>query len=68
MPGTLYAALERLERDGYIALDSTGSDGGPPRRSFTLTPAGRHLLADEVDRLQANAAVGRARLRPELST
>jgi PadR family transcriptional regulator, regulatory protein PadR len=66
--GTLYAALDRLERDGHITLESTGSDGGPPRRSFSLTPAGRDLLAGEVDRLQANAAVGRASLSHGLST
>ena len=60
--GTLYAALDRLERDGYITLDSTEVDGGPPRRSFALTRSGRELLQAEVDRLQANAAVGRARL------
>lgn len=58
--GTLYAALERLERDGHIELTGTASDGGPPRRSFALTPAGRRLLAGEVERLQANALVGRA--------
>jgi DNA-binding PadR family transcriptional regulator len=61
--GTLYAALDRLERDGYITLVGTESDGGPPRRSFMLTEEGRQLLHTEVDRLQANAEVGRARLR-----
>jgi PadR family transcriptional regulator, regulatory protein PadR len=66
--GTLYAALDRLERDGYITLDSTEVEGGPPRRSFVLTPSGRELLQAEVDRLQANAAVGLARLRQGLTT
>lgn len=66
--GTLYAALDRLERDGHIAYVGTDSDGGPPRRSFALTDSGRELLAAEVDRLRANAAVGQAMLRQGLAT
>ncbi len=66
--GTLYAALDRLDRDGYISLVGTESDGGPPRRSFTLTDKGRRLLQGEIDRLQANAEVGRSRLREGLAT
>lgn len=61
--GTLYAALDRLERDGFIELVGTETADGPPRRSFTLTAAGRELLADEVARLQANVEVGQASLR-----
>jgi PadR family transcriptional regulator, regulatory protein PadR len=66
--GTLYAALDRLERDGHIVLVGTDSDGGPPRRSFALTDRGRALLRAEVERLQANAEVGRAVLRQGLAT
>lgn len=61
--GTLYAALDRLERDGYIELVGTETGDGPPRRSFALTPAGRELLAEEVARLQANVEVGQASLK-----
>jgi PadR family transcriptional regulator PadR len=60
--GTLYAALDRLERDGHIELVGTESGDGPPRRSFALTAAGRALLQDEVQRLHANAAIATARL------
>lgn len=66
--GTLYAALDRLERDGYIELVGTESDGGPPRRSFALTEEGRGLLRAEIDRLQANATIGRAMLGGEVAT
>jgi PadR family transcriptional regulator, regulatory protein PadR len=66
--GTLYAALDRLERDGHIVLVGTDSDGGPPRRSFALTDRGQALLRAEVERLQANAEVGRAVLRQGLAT
>jgi DNA-binding PadR family transcriptional regulator len=66
--GTLYAALDRLERDGHIVLVGTDSDGGPPRRSFALTDSGRELLQAEVERLRANAEVGQAMLREGLAT
>lgn len=65
--GTLYAALDRLERDGYIEFVGTESGEGPPRRSFALTRAGRALLAEEVARLQANVEVGQASLRHAVS-
>lgn len=60
--GTLYGALDRLERDGYIKLDRVESDGGPPRRSYRITAAGRKLLEAEIARLEANASIGRAQL------
>ncbi|TNY36371.1 PadR family transcriptional regulator [Thermomonospora catenispora] len=44
--GTLYPALRRLERLGY--LHSTWSaTGGRQRRTYRLTAAGRRALADE---------------------
>ena len=61
--GTLYGALDRLERDGYIELGGVESEGGPPRRSYRITAAGRQLLQAEIDRLEANATIGRAQLR-----
>jgi DNA-binding PadR family transcriptional regulator len=61
--GTLYSALDRLERDGFIELGRVESDGGPPRRSYRITAAGRQLLEAEVARLEANATIGRAQLR-----
>jgi PadR family transcriptional regulator, regulatory protein PadR len=61
--GTLYGALDRLERDGYIQLERVESGGGPPRRSYRITDAGRTLLEAEVARLEANATVGRAQLQ-----
>jgi len=66
--GTLYGALDRLERDGYIKLDRTVSEGGPPRRYYNLTRAGRRLLEAEVARLEANATLGRAQLAPRWAT
>jgi DNA-binding PadR family transcriptional regulator len=66
--GTLYGALDRLERDGYIELDRVESEGGPPRRSYRITARGQQLLEDEVGRLEANATIGRAQLRHRWAT
>jgi DNA-binding PadR family transcriptional regulator len=61
--GTLYAALERLERAGCVSLDSEVSEGGPPRRSYRLTPGGVALLEQESRRLADNAKLVRDGLR-----
>ncbi len=41
--GTLYPALRRLERAGYLRGE-WGSVGGRERRTYRLTPAGRRSL------------------------
>lgn len=38
--GLVYPVLNRLERDGLIAARMGASTNGPPRKYFTLTPAG----------------------------
>jgi len=60
--GTLYEALDRLERDGTVRFDREERGGGPPRRYFALTAAGRRLLAEEAQRLETTATVVRAQL------
>ncbi|HWG98246.1 MAG TPA: PadR family transcriptional regulator [Pilimelia sp.] len=42
----IYATLSRLERDGLVRQAETTQDGGPPRRVYQLTEAGRC----EIDR------------------
>jgi len=53
--GTLYEAIQRLEADGLIgevdAPDDARESGGPPRRFYALTSAGRSALRDELDGL-----------------
>lgn len=45
--GSLYPALHRLERKGWIAAEWKKSDVGPRLRVYRLTPSGkRHLLAE----------------------
>jgi DNA-binding PadR family transcriptional regulator len=65
--GTLYAALDRLEDQGLVVFHGEGSDGGPARRYFRLTDAGRELLASEASRLQSNARLAFDRLGVEPS-
>ncbi len=62
--GTLYGALDRLERDGYVRFAGEERVGGPKRRYYELSPAGRTLLAEEVERMRATAAA----LRDQLGT
>jgi PadR family transcriptional regulator len=44
--GTVYPALRRLEAAGYLASRWSES-GGRKRRTYTLSPAGRRVLAAE---------------------
>jgi DNA-binding PadR family transcriptional regulator len=60
--GTLYEALDRLSREGIVRFKGEESVGGPPRRNYELTAAGRALLADEAGRLEATASMVRAQL------
>lgn len=54
--GTLYEAVQRLQRDGWIRevsarREAETASGGPPRRFYALTAAGRRALAAEIGRL-----------------
>jgi len=60
--GTLYEALDRLSGDGMVRFEGEESVGGPPRRYYALTAAGRGLLAEEAARLEATASVVRTQL------
>ena len=62
-PGTLYAALDRLVADGLVAVDREEVVASRLRRYYRLTADGASALADEADRLAANAAAPRRRLR-----
>jgi len=61
--GTLYALLERGLSESLVIAGEPYVEGGRQRRDYTLTPAGRALLADEAARLEhaANAVSGRLR-------
>lgn len=58
--GSLYPALHRLERQGWIASEWGVSELGRRARFYSLTPAGRKQLREESDQwAQFSAAVAR---------
>ena len=60
--GTLYTALERLRTYHLIDVDREEIVEGRLRRYYRLTPTGAARLAEEADRLRANAHVAMSRL------
>lgn len=47
--GTLYPLLARLEQSGLVTTRWEPGDGGPGRKYFALTAAGRETLATRGD-------------------
>lgn len=47
---TLYAALDRMQKEGFIQVDHEETVDGRFRRYFALAPTGRLALKDEVER------------------
>lgn len=63
--GTLYAGLQRMERDGLIEETDAPSDGGDTEpstrwRFYAITPQGRRALRGEIKRLEADLEVAHA--------
>ena len=42
--GTVYAVLVRIEQRGLVDIEKVPSEKGPPRKVYTLNPAGRARL------------------------
>ena len=61
--GTLYAALDRLSGEGAVEVDREEIVDGRLRRYYRITASGARILADEIARMQANAAVASKRLK-----
>ena len=61
--GTLYAALDRLQREGLVSPAGEEVTDGRLRRYFALTDEGRGALAAEVERMESTAREARLRLR-----
>jgi DNA-binding PadR family transcriptional regulator len=60
--GTLYQAIQRLEREGYIAAVRPRERADPRRgRSYQLQPAGRAAVRDYLRRLSRVVDYARAR-------
>jgi DNA-binding PadR family transcriptional regulator len=45
-PGQVYTTLTRLEEAGLVEQEAVGQDGGPEKRIFAITEAGRRELAE----------------------
>jgi len=59
-PGTLYGALARLERQGWV----TALPSQERRRPYQLTAAGEQVLRDQLAALTRVVTVGRRRIAP----
>jgi DNA-binding PadR family transcriptional regulator len=58
-PGTLYGALARLERQGWITPLATDER----RRPYQITAAGEVVLVQQLESMDRIARVGRSRTR-----
>ena len=54
--GSLYPALLRLEKAGHLRSQWRAGDGGPGRKYYALTAAGRRALAREAQAWRGFAA------------
>jgi DNA-binding PadR family transcriptional regulator len=66
--GTVYPALGRLERDGYVKSRweepaAARREKRPPRRYYRITAAGLHALNEQVAQFHAVRPVSPARSR-----
>jgi DNA-binding PadR family transcriptional regulator len=61
--GTLYQAIQRLEREGLIAAVRASQRGADPRRgrSYQIQPTGRAAVGEHLRRLNRTVAYARAR-------
>ena len=58
--GSLYPALDRLQRNGWVTSKWGESPTGRRARYYTLTASGRRALGDEISAFeQMNAAIAR---------
>ena len=62
-PGTLYDNLEKLTEEGLVAEAPRRSREDPRRRYYRITPHGRRVFAEEIERLEAIVRAAKLRLR-----
>ena len=66
--GSLYPALERLQRSGWVTSKWAESPTGRRARYYSITASGRRALGDVVSAYkETNEAIARV-LNPELDT
>lgn len=49
--GSIYPALDKLEADGLVTSHEERDPGKPPRRVFTITPAGREAFIAAIHQM-----------------
>jgi PadR family transcriptional regulator PadR len=62
--GTLYPLLGRLERDALVTVEWRAGEGGPGRKYFALTAAGRAALEEGAAQWHAFATTVDTHLSP----
>ncbi|NIH66483.1 PadR family transcriptional regulator [Modestobacter marinus] len=62
--GTLYPLLARLEKNGLVTVEWRPGEGGPGRKYFTLTAAGRDQLDAGLAQWQVFSATVSDHLSP----
>lgn len=63
--GSLYPALDRLQRNGWVTSKWGQSSTGRRARYYTITAAGRRALGEEISAFeQAYAAIARVLKSP----
>jgi PadR family transcriptional regulator PadR len=50
--GSIYPLLGRLERDGLVDTHRAASNGGPPRKYYSLSGQGKRALASGISEWQ----------------
>lgn len=64
--GTLYAGIQRMEREGLIVESDPPKDNcedaGTRWRFYSITDLGREVLDQEVDRMEADLKFARSRI------
>jgi len=66
--GSVYPLLARLEREGLVETYREASNGGPPRKYYRPSTAGRRALRAGVDEWQTTRDALDAVLRAEVPT
>src|SRR6202162_2838671 len=56
--GSIYPLLGRLERDGLVETYRAASNGGPPRKYYSLSPEGERALEAGVKEWQGTRDAG----------
>jgi len=51
--GSIYPLLGRLERDDLVETKRAASNGGPPRKYYSMSPEGKRALEEGVREWQA---------------